>query len=84
MSFTSLGNNYNTSGCKYAVIFGDMNEWHLISLTPYIKSTRTKQATRAHMAKEADLLLQEETDSFMGTIVKSLADGRPTHAMQVV
>lgn len=69
-------NDYDTSGCKYAEIFGGRNEWKLINLTPLMGPQREK------VQRAADLALQAETDKFVDTIATSIADGRPTHAMQ--
>ena len=68
-------NGYDTSGCKYATIFGDMNPWHTIDLKPLMGKPREK------VQRAADLALQAKTDKFVDTLSVSVADGRPTHAM---
>ena len=73
--WASPQNNYDTTGCKYAEIFGDMNPWHLIDLRPLMGKQR------ADVQQRADLALQEETDSFVDTIKASVTAGEPTHAM---
>ena len=71
-------NAYDTTGCAYEAIFGDMNEWHLIDLKPLIKAgERSTQATRQAVMREADVLLQNETDSFLKSMEADL-----TYAMQ--
>lgn len=80
----SLNKNYDITRCKYAEIFGDRNQWHLIDTKPLISSERTSQAARIQVMRRADSVLQEETDAFLQSIKDSVDDGRPTptHAMQ--
>eukprot|EP00966_Prymnesium_polylepis_P332042 7387578-Prymnesium_polylepis.1 len=73
--WASPRNDYDTTGCKYAEIFGGLNEWKLLNLRPLITGQR------AWVQRAADVQLQEKTDSFVDTIAASVADGRPTHAM---